>query len=49
MVRGIRGTYGGEASAPKGDIWGAGWGKGFSMGQEKDWMVRLEEDMTELA
>lgn len=30
------------------DVWGVGWGYGLLRGgQNKDWMVRLEEEITE--
>ena len=43
---GIRGTYGGGASATECDVWELVGGKGYSGGQDKDWMAHLKEDMS---
>ena len=44
LVRGLRGTHR-RAAATEGDVWGDGRGKGYSGGQEWDWMKGHEEDL----
>ena len=40
------GAHGRRAPAERGDVWGDDRGqKGYSFGQERDWMGRLEEDL----